>query len=66
MRLDQFYNPTIFRTNLDTGSDIRLTRKLAKFLIETSSKVYKLKTYDETIDNSIHGNKWHKAINKKL
>lgn len=66
MRLDKFYNPIMLRTDLDIGSDIRLICKLAKFLTETSSKVYKPKTYDEVINNLIYRNKWYKTIDEEL
>lgn len=54
------------KTNLDTSSNIRLICKLIKFLTETSSKMYKPKTYNKVIDNLIHKNRWHETIDKKL
>ena len=36
---------------------VRLAQKLANSVTETSSKVRELKTYNEAINNSIHGNK---------
>lgn len=35
-------------------------------MIESSSKIYDPKTYDETIHNLIYGNRWCKVIGKKL
>lgn len=56
MRLDKFHNPTVPKTDLDMGSVIKPVYKLAKSLIETSSKVYEPKTYDKAIDNPIYKN----------
>lgn len=66
VKLDRSYDPTMLRTDIDTGSGVRPTRKLAKFLIETSSKVHEPKTYNEAINNTIYGNQWREAINKEL
>lgn len=54
------------KTNLSTGSDIRLTYKPVKFLTETSDKVYDFKTYDKAINNLIYKNRQRKIIDKKL
>lgn len=69
----KIYNKTIedliqmrSRTNLNTGSSIRSAYKLTKSAIEISNKVHKSKTYNEAIDNLIYGNRWRKAIEKKL
>lgn len=40
--------------------------KVAKLVTMTKSKVYKPKTYNEKINNSIHDDRWHGAINKEL
>lgn len=66
IRLAKSYNPIVLKTDLDTGSGVKLVCKLAKSLTETSSKIYKPKTYDKVIDNSIYKNKWCKVIDKKL
>lgn len=54
------------KIDLGIDSGIILIHKLAKSMTEMSSKVYKPKTYNEIIDNLIHRNKWHKAIDKEL
>lgn len=41
-------------------------REFAKSVIETSSKVREPKTYDEVVNNPIHGNRWREAINEEL
>lgn len=53
-------------TDLSIGSDIKLAHKLAKFLIETSSKIHEPKTYNKAIDNLIYKNKWRKAIDEEF
>lgn len=35
-------------------------------MTETNSKVHGPKTYNETIDNRIHRNRWHQAIDEEL
>ena len=45
---------------------IRPVQELAKLVTETSIKVRKPKTYDEAANNPINGNRWQKAIDKKL
>lgn len=40
--------------------------KFAKSVCETNSKAREPKIYNEVIDNSIHRNRWRKAIDKKL
>lgn len=57
MRLAKSNNPTVLKIDLNTGSGIRLVRKLAKFLTETSNKVHESKTCDEAIGNLIYGNR---------
>lgn len=57
MRLAKFHDPTISRTDLNIGSDIRLIHKFANSLAKTSDKRYEPKTYDEANDNLIHKNK---------
>lgn len=61
------------RTDQDGGitskSPNRLVKpvyQFAKSLTETSSKVHKLLTYNEMINNLVYGNRWRKAIDKKL
>lgn len=46
MRLDEFYNPTMLKTNLDTSSGVRPARKLAMSLTKTSNKAFEPKTYN--------------------
>lgn len=55
IRLAKIHNLTVPRTDLSMGSGVKPIHKLAKSLIETSSKVHELKTYDKAIDNPIHG-----------
>ena len=45
---------------------VRPARELAKSVTKTSSKVQEPKTYDEAINDPIHGNRWRKAIDEKL
>lgn len=66
IRLDRSHNPTVARIDLGTGSGVRPVHKLAKFLTKTNSKVHEPKTYNEAIDNLIHGNQWREAIDKEL
>ena len=40
--------------------------KFAKSVTETSNKVREPKTYDETINNPIHGNRWKEVIDEEL
>lgn len=54
------------RSDLGMGLGVILMCKLAKSIIKTSSKVHKPKTYNEVINNPIHGNRWYKAIHKNL
>lgn len=61
------------RTNLERILDekpldrlIKSVQKLVKSVTETNSKVRKLKTYNEAVNNSINGNRRQEAINKKL
>ena len=44
--------------NPPTEGLVRPVHEFAKSVTETSSKVQELKTYDEAISNSIHGNRW--------
>lgn len=57
VRLNKSHNPIILRKNRDTGSGIRPECKLAKSLTEISNKLHEPKTYDEVINNLIHGNR---------
>ena len=45
---------------------VRPARELAKSMTETSSKVREPKTYDEAINNPVHGNRWREAIDEEL
>lgn len=45
---------------------VRPAYEFAKSVTETSSKVQKLKTYNEAINNPIHRNKWREAVDKEL
>lgn len=57
MRLNKTHNLMILKTDLDIGFVIRFLLKLAKFLIKTSINMHKPKTYNEVMNNLIHGNK---------
>lgn len=57
IKLYKSHNPFILRANLAINSDIKPICKLVKSLIDISSKVYKLKTYDKAINNLIYRNK---------
>lgn len=41
-------------------------REFAKSVTKTSSKVREPKTYDEAINDLIHGNKWREAVGEEL
>lgn len=45
---------------------VRPAHEFAKSVTEISSKVQELKTYDEAINDSIHGNRWREAIDEEL
>lgn len=66
MRLAKFYNLNMPRIDLGMGSNVKPAHKFAKFLIQTSNKVHKCKTYDKAIDDLIYRIRWCKAINKKF
>ena len=74
IRIEAFHNQLIpkLRINWDgtLGKNpeglIRPAYKLAKSVTKTSSKIWELKTYDETISNFIHGNRQKEAIDEKL
>lgn len=57
IKLDRSYNLSMPKIDLGIGLGIRPVYKLAKFLIKTNSKIYEPKTYNEAINNLIHGNK---------
>ena len=57
MRLAKSHDSIVSKTNQDIGSGIRPVCKLAKSLIEISSKVHKPKTFNKVIDDIILGNK---------
>lgn len=54
MRLAQFDNLIMPKTDLGIESGVRLLYKLTKSLIETSNKMHKPKTYNEAINNLIY------------
>lgn len=56
MRLDKFYNLSVFRTDLGMGLDVKPIYKFVNFVIKTNSKIYKSKAYNEGINNLIHRN----------
>lgn len=64
MKIDLFYDPkpktdlggTLDKNRLGDGL-VRPVREFAKSVTETSSKVQEPKTYDETINDPIHGNR---------
>ncbi len=45
---------------------VRPAHEVAKSLTETSSEVREPLTYDEAMDDPIHGNRWREAIDKEL
>lgn len=45
---------------------VKPTYKFAKSVTEINNRVQKPKTYNETISDSIHGNRWCEAIDKEL
>ncbi|MCJ1347848.1 hypothetical protein MMC31_006078 [Peltigera leucophlebia] len=73
IKIDLFHNPKP-GTDLDGTSGknplgdrlVRPTRKFAKSVTKTTSKVREPKTYNEAINDPIHGNRWHKAVNEEL
>ena len=73
MRIYPLRNPKP-RTDLDgiSGKNplgdglVRPAYKFAKSVTETSSKTRKPKTYDEAINDPIHGNRWREAVNEEL
>ena len=75
MRTEGSHDPPVQKLRTDRGgisgknpSDglVRPARKLAKSVTETNSKVREPKTYNEAINNPIHGNRWREAINEEL
>lgn len=66
MRLVKSHNLIVPKSDLGIGSSVKPTHKLAKSLTKISSKIYKLKTYNEAIDNLIYKNKWYEIIDKEL
>lgn len=61
------------RTDLDgiTGKNlsnrlVRLVQNIFKAVTDTSNKVRESKTYDETINNPIPGNRWREPVDKEL
>lgn len=56
IRLAKCHNLTVPKIDLGTGSGVKPAHKLAKSLIETSSRVHEPKIYNEAINNLIHGN----------
>ena len=45
---------------------VRPAQEFAKSVTETSSIVQEPKTYDEAINNPIHGSRWRKAVDEEL
>ena len=45
---------------------VRPAQELAKAVTKTSSKVRERKTYNEVMNNLIHGNRWSEAIDEEL
>lgn len=68
--LDLEYTPKTNRGGGTPGESpdklVRPAQKLAKSLIEISSKVQELLTYDETINDLVQENRWTKAIDEEL
>ena len=52
--------------NLPAEGLVRPAREFAKSVTETSSKVQEPKTYDEAINDPVHGNRWREAIDEEL
>ena len=44
---------------------VRPVYKFAKLVTKTSSQVHEPKTYDEAINDPIHGNRWREAVDKE-
>lgn len=73
MRIDLSHNPKP-RTDLGGTSGknplgdglVRPAREFAKSVTETSSQVQEPKTYDEAINDPIHGNRWCEAVDEEL
>lgn len=75
MRIYLPYNPKL-KLRTDLGETIgknplgkrlvRPTYKFAKSVTETSNKVQDSKTYNETINDPIHGNRWQEVIDEEL
>ena len=47
-------------------NDHHLKKETIMMIIETSSKVYKLKTYNKVIANLIHNTRWQQSIKKEI
>ena len=45
---------------------VRPMQEFAKSVIKTISKVRESKTFDEAINDSIHGNRWCESVDKEL
>lgn len=73
MRIDLSHDPKP-RTDLGRSSGknplrdglVRPMRKFAESVTEISSKVREPKTYNEAINDPIHGNRWREAVNEEL
>ena len=52
--------------NPPTEGLVRPAQEFAKSVTETSSKVREPKTYDEVINDPIHGNRWREAVDEEL
>lgn len=76
IRAEGPHNPALVsRPRIDLGGTssknssnrlVRPAQKLAKSVIQTSSKVHEPKTYDEAVDNVINRNGWQEAIDEEL
>lgn len=75
IRTENPHNQLVQRRKTDLGGTIgkipserliRPARKVAKLVTKTSSKVQEPKTYNETINNLVHGNRWQTTINEEL
>lgn len=67
MRTENLHDPSVQKPRIDLGKTlgknslvdrvVRPTRKFIKLVIKISSKVREPKTYNETINNLVYGNK---------
>lgn len=57
IKLNRFHNLTVSKIDLNRYSGVKLAYKFAKSLTKTSSKIYKLNTDNNAIDNLIQRNR---------